>query len=257
MIKDSGIGFRNTGSNSQELIKHFNPSEIILKLSLLFCFVFIKSGFFSPEFYIQDWIDELLVTVPVACQGANVLIKSPTAMMGIHVAKSMRIPYFRVFTMPWTPTSVSTHPFAVTSQPTRRERNRAPVTLNDNSDVKHLPSVNTTAPGSASKLSKVMLTGEQELTNMPFLYNFSEKIAPKPSDWDDRICITGYWFRDKQEKVDQKEIKGKICPDLQLFIQKARDKGKKIIYIGFGSPLQSPPKSQDSPIHFVGAVPHK
>ncbi|KAI9630873.1 hypothetical protein KEM48_013542, partial [Puccinia striiformis f. sp. tritici PST-130] len=71
--------------------------------------------------------------------------------------------------------------------------------------------------------------------NMPFLYNFSEKIAPKPSDWDDRICITGYWFRDKQEKVDQKEIKGKICPDLQLFIQKARDKGKKIIYIGFGS----------------------
>ncbi|KAI7936229.1 hypothetical protein MJO29_015532, partial [Puccinia striiformis f. sp. tritici] len=106
MIKDSGIGFRNTGSNSQELIKHFNPSEIILKLSLLFCFVFIKS----------DWIDELLVTVSVACQGANVLIKSPTAMMGIHVAKSMRIPYFRVFTMPWTPTSVSTHPFAVTSR---------------------------------------------------------------------------------------------------------------------------------------------
>ncbi|KNE90754.1 hypothetical protein PSTG_15819 [Puccinia striiformis f. sp. tritici PST-78] len=48
-------------------------------------------------------------------------------------------------------------------EPTRRERNRAPVTLNDNSDVKHLPSVNTTAPGSASKLSKVMLTGEQEL----------------------------------------------------------------------------------------------
>ncbi|KAI9630874.1 hypothetical protein KEM48_013543, partial [Puccinia striiformis f. sp. tritici PST-130] len=54
-------------------------------------------------------------------------------------------------------------PPADRKEPTRRERNRAPVTLNDNSDVKHLPSVNTTAPGSASKLSKVMLTGEQEL----------------------------------------------------------------------------------------------
>ncbi|POV96983.1 hypothetical protein PSTT_15347 [Puccinia striiformis] len=81
---------------------------------------------------------------------------------------------------------------------------------------------------------------------MPFLYNFSEKIAPKPSDWDDRICITGYWFRDKQEKVDQKEIKGKICPDLQLFIQKARDKGKKIIYIGFGS-MSHPHVTRSSP----------
>ncbi|POW13487.1 hypothetical protein PSTT_03729, partial [Puccinia striiformis] len=192
MIEESGIGFRNIGGNPQELIKH--------------C---VEHGFFSPEFYIEgytkfrDWIDELLITVPVACQGADVLIESPTAMMGIHVAESMRIPYFRAFTMPWTPTSVYPHPFAVTSLNKWREQ----------------------------KL-KIKATSFAKLqsANIPFLYSFSEKIVPKPSDWGDRIHITGYWFRDQQEKVDQKQIEDKFPQ-----ISDPRDRGKKIVYIGFGS----------------------
>ncbi|KNF04626.1 hypothetical protein PSTG_02114 [Puccinia striiformis f. sp. tritici PST-78] len=283
MIEESGIGFRNIGGNPQELIKH--------------C---VEHGFFSPEFYIEgytkfrDWIDELLITVPVACQGADVLIESPTAMMGIHVAESMRIPYFRAFTMPWTPTSVYPHPFAVTSRELGKYYNRISYNIFNYLIWKGIESKVNKWREQKLKI-KATSFAKLQSANIPFLYNFSEKIVPKPSDWGDRIHITGYWFRDQQEKVDQKQIEDKISPDLLSFIQKARDRGKKIIYIGFGSvifpdvqeiqrklekavrkagvwavvsggwcdmkphekPLQSVLKSQYSPIHYVGSVPHE
>lgn len=41
------------------------------------------------------------------------LIESPTAMGGVHVAEAMQIPYFAAFPMPWTRTRVYPHPFGV------------------------------------------------------------------------------------------------------------------------------------------------
>lgn len=62
----------------------------------------------------------------------------------------------------------------------------------------------------------------------PFIYNFSTAVVPRPNDWRDFICISGYWFLD-DEKV--------WTPPAGLleFIQKARHDGKAIIYVGFGS----------------------
>jgi sterol 3beta-glucosyltransferase len=53
-----------------------------------------------------------------SCQGADVLLESPSAMSGVHIAEALSmsghsyysivynlfadIPYFRTFTMPWT-----------------------------------------------------------------------------------------------------------------------------------------------------------
>ncbi|CAG8736872.1 32240_t:CDS:2, partial [Racocetra persica] len=50
---------------------------------------------------------------------------------------------------------------------------------------------------------------------VPFLYNFSSSIVPRPYDWSDWICITGYWFLDNPE----------------------------IVYIGFGSIVVEDPKA--------------
>lgn len=41
------------------------------------------------------------------------LIESPSAMGGIHIAEALQIPYFRAFTMPWTRTRAYPHAFAV------------------------------------------------------------------------------------------------------------------------------------------------
>lgn len=58
---------------------------------------------FSPPQFLESW---------EACQGADILIESPSTMAGIHVAEALNIPYFRAFTMPWTTTS--TYPHACT-----------------------------------------------------------------------------------------------------------------------------------------------
>jgi hypothetical protein len=52
----------------------------------------------------RGWLDDLLKTSWDACQGTDVLIESPSAMAGYHIAEALRIPYFRAFTMTWTRT---------------------------------------------------------------------------------------------------------------------------------------------------------
>jgi len=46
----------------------------------------------------------MLKTSWEACQGTDVLVESPSAMGGYHIAEALAIPYFRAFTMTWTRT---------------------------------------------------------------------------------------------------------------------------------------------------------
>lgn len=70
----------------------------------------VENGMFTVSFLregvqkFRGWIDDLLKTSWEACQGSDVLIESPSAMGGIHIAEALKIPYFRAFTMTWTRT---------------------------------------------------------------------------------------------------------------------------------------------------------
>ncbi|KAH9470748.1 hypothetical protein Pst134EA_004673 [Puccinia striiformis f. sp. tritici] len=70
---------------------------------------------------------------------------------------------------------------------------------------------------------------ELELSKVPFLYNSSPSVAPKPNDWGHMIHVKRYWFA-KQDKQ-----KAKLAKELPERITKAKAEGKKIVYIGFGS----------------------
>ena len=61
----------------------------------------------------RGWLDDLLKTSWEACQGTDVLVESPSAMGGFHIAEALRIPYFRAFTMTWSRTRAYPHAFAV------------------------------------------------------------------------------------------------------------------------------------------------
>jgi sterol 3beta-glucosyltransferase len=77
----------------------------------------LSPGFFKESVgYFRQWLDDcellmllrlivVLVDAWEACKDADVLIESPSAMAGIHIAERLQIPYFRAFTMPWTRTS--------------------------------------------------------------------------------------------------------------------------------------------------------
>lgn len=50
---------------------------------------------FSPEFFkesiqnFRPWLDQLLLDSWESCQGADVLLESPSAMSGVHIAEAL------------------------------------------------------------------------------------------------------------------------------------------------------------------------
>lgn len=182
----------------------------------------------------RQWIEELFTNGVTACEGAELLIEAPSAMIGIHIAESMKIPYFRAFAMPWSETSRYPHPFAVPVWNLGAVYNRMTYRGFNYLVWRGIKSkVNRWRKQSLNL--KPISFGKVHSPEIPFLYNFSEHVAPRPDDWAERTHITGYWFKDQQKASDLEQIEQTISPGLRSFLQEARNKKKKVIYIGFGS----------------------
>jgi sterol 3beta-glucosyltransferase len=65
----------------------------------------------------------------------------------------------------------------------------------------------------------------------PILYGFSPSVIPPPSDWDDSIHVTGYWFLDTADGWTPP-------PALTEFLEA----GSPPVYVGFGSMSSRKPK---------------
>ncbi|KAE9404059.1 UDP-Glycosyltransferase/glycogen phosphorylase [Gymnopus androsaceus JB14] len=210
-IEGFGLNFKQAGGDPGAL----------MKLS-------VENKMFSPEFFkeslsnFRGWLDQLLLDAWESCQGADVLLESPSAMAGVHIAEALQIPYFRCFTMPWTKTREFPHAFlsppvdsptfnsasnviwvATSGQINRWRRNTLKI---GNTDMGHLAQ------------SKIV-----------FIYNFSQAVVPRPLDWGDSISISGYWF------LDNPDLNWNPPSTLTAWMEKARVDGKPIVYIGFGS----------------------
>jgi sterol 3beta-glucosyltransferase len=197
----------------------------------MFTYSFLKEA--SVKF--RGWIDELLSSAWIACQDSDVLIESPSAMAGIHIAEALQIPYFRAFTMPWTRTRAYPHAFAVPEHKMGGAYNYFTYVMFDNVFWKAIA-------GQVNRWRKKELglrsTGLDKLqpNKVPFMYNFSPHVVVPPLDYSDWIRVTGYWFLD--EATDW-------SPPVELtdFIKRAREDGKKIVYVGFGSIVVSDPEA--------------
>lgn len=176
----------------------------------------------------RGWLDDLLATSWKACQGSDLLIESPSAMAGIHIAEALGIPYFRAFTMPWTRTRAYPHAFIMPGQKMGGAYNYVTYVMFDNVFWK------TTAHQINRWRNKMLglpnTTLDKLQTNkVPFLYNFSPFVVPPPLDYSDWIRVTGYWF------LDEGGDKWQPPKELTDFIEKARRDNKKLVYVGFGS----------------------
>ncbi|KAF8592020.1 glycosyltransferase family 1 protein [Ramaria rubella] len=205
----------------------------------------VENGMFTVSFLketaakFRGWIDDLLKTSWEACQGTDVLIESPSAMGGIHIAEALKIPYFRAFTMPWTRTRAYPHAFGVPDRKMGGGYNYMTYVMFDQVFWR----------GTSGQINrwrrKVLGLGSTSLDKMdqhkvPFLYNFSPAVVPPPLDWYEWIRVTGYWFLDDAEVGSKKWTPP---TDLLEFIETAHTTGKKVVYIGFGSIVVSDPES--------------
>ncbi|WOO84798.1 Sterol 3-beta-glucosyltransferase [Vanrija pseudolonga] len=226
-VEGHGIGFRSVGGDPAELMAMCVEKG-------MFTVGFLKEGL--QKF--RGWLDDLLQSSWEACQSADLLIESPSAMAGIHVAEALQIPYYRAFTMPWTRTRAYPQAFAVPEQQRGGSYNYMTYVMFDqifwhaisgqiNRWRKHTLGLDATG------LDKL------EQTKVPFLYNFSPTVVPPPLDATEWIHTTGYWFLDHYDGAKQNNWTPP--EDLVAFIEGAHAKGKKVVYIGFGSIVVTDP----------------
>ena len=183
----------------------------------------------------RGWLDGLLVSAAEACAGSDLLIESPSAMAGIHIAEQLGIPYFRAFTMPWTRTRAYPHAFIMPEHKMGGAYNYMTYVMFDNIFWKAIAHQVNRWRNNTLGLPNTSLEKMQP-NKVPFLYNFSPSVVAPPLDFSDWIRVTGYWFLDEGDKYEPPA-------DLEAFIQKARDDEKKIVYVGFGSIIvDDPPK---------------
>lgn len=231
-IEENGVGFRPVAGDPAELIKHCTENGMSLS--------FWRNGVKN----LGPWFDDPLKTSWEACQGSDLLIESPNAMAGVHIAQALNIPYIRAFTMPWTKTGVYPHAMAALGQYWAGWVNRLSYKLFDGITWLLIREKVNIWRQTHLKLMPTKLE-ELQLSQVPFLYNFSPAVVPKPSDWGHLVQVTGYWFMKK--KTDEKIPEG-----LNKAIATAKAQGKKIVYIGFGSIIvPDPHKMTDSVVSAV------
>jgi sterol 3beta-glucosyltransferase len=215
-VESHGIEFRPVAGDPAELMR------ICVEYGM-FTYSFLREA--SSKF--RGWLDGLLKTSWEACQGTDLLIESPSAMGGIHIAEALQIPYFRAFTMPWTRTRAYPHAFAVPDHKMGGAYNYITYVMFDNIFWKSIAGQINRWRRKDLNLQPTNLEKLQP-NKVPFLYNFSPSVVIPPLDYSDWIRVTGYWFLDEV---------GQYTPPKELvdFMQKARYDGKKLVYIGFGS----------------------
>ncbi|RMD39290.1 hypothetical protein DV735_g5844, partial [Chaetothyriales sp. CBS 134920] len=224
-IEKHGIEFKPVEGNPAELMR-------ICVENGMFTYNFLREA--SSKF--RGWIDELLSSAWDACQDTDLLIESPSAMAGIHIAEALQIPYVRAFGMPWTRTRAYPHAFAVPDHKIGGAYNYYSYVMFDNIFWKGIS-------GQVNRWRKKDLglrstsLDKMQPNKVPFLYNFSPTVVVPPLDYSDWVRVTGYWFLD-EGRGDWKPPK-----ELTDFIEKARADKKKLVYIGFGSIVVANPAS--------------
>ncbi|KAG9093377.1 hypothetical protein FRC06_011542 [Ceratobasidium sp. 370] len=202
----------------------------------------VENRMFSPQFFkeglgnFRQWLDDLLLDSWKQCQDADVLIQSPSAMAGAHIAEALKIPLFHAFTMPWTRTNDYPHAFMTPPVEISGSFNYSTYVLFDNVFWQATSGqINRWRRKHLGLPSTDMFHLAQ--TKIPFIYNFSPAVVPKPLDWKDPITISGYWF------LDDADLDWKPSQELNDFISKARADNKPLVYIGFGSIVVPNPKA--------------
>ncbi|EEP81957.1 hypothetical protein UREG_06822 [Uncinocarpus reesii 1704] len=221
-VRQHGIDFAPVDGDPAELMR-------ICVENGMFTYSFLREA--TQKF--RGWIDDLLSSAWTSCQGSDILIESPSAMAGIHIAEALNIPYFRAFTMPWSRTRAYPHAFAAPDHYMGGAYNYMTYVMFDNIFWKAIA-------GQVNRWRKRQLSlrstslEKMQPNKVPFLYNFSPSVVPPPRDYGEWIRVTGYWFLDEGSDWTPPE-------ELTAFIQKARTDRKKLVYIGFGSIVVSDP----------------
>ncbi len=184
----------------------------------------------NPLRLIRQYIEmakDTLADEWASAQKAEVLIYSPAAIGGYHIAEKLEIPTFAAFPAPlYSPTKEFPSPFLPF-------HNLGPFNKLSHQIFAQLgPAMYRSSINQFRKdiLGLSPTKGENILRGKPItkLYAYSEVVVPRPADWDELSVVTGYWFLDTPANWQPD-------PELVRFLQD----GSTPVYIGFGSMFMS------------------
>jgi UDP:flavonoid glycosyltransferase YjiC (YdhE family) len=199
----------------------------------------VENGMFTVSFMrevlkrFRGWLDNLMETAWTACQSTDILIESPSAMVGIHIAEALEIPYFRALPFPWTRTRSFPHPFAVAERNLGRGYNYMTFAIMDQVLWKGISGQINKWRKKGLGLAPTTLE-KMEAHRVPCLYSWSPNLLSAPIDWHSWVHVTGYWF------LDNPNLDWSPPDGLEEFLE--ADPDNKPIYIGFGSMVVSDPE---------------
>ncbi|CAK0901422.1 unnamed protein product, partial [Prorocentrum cordatum] len=174
---------------------------------------------------------------------ADAVVANPVAYGHVHVAEKLDVPVHLMFPQPWTPTEDFPHPLSVSGRGCGREHFRPP----RNSAVGLVRRQENRA--SYFGIDAFMYQGQRFMTNdfrrsmelqpiragengahivtshrVPFAYQWSPTLLPRPADYGPHLEVTGTIFNDAVSDYEPPE-------DLRVWLQE----GEKPIFVGFGS----------------------
>jgi len=183
-------------------------------------------------------MERLLADSWIACQGTEAIICSPTAKAGYHIAEKLGVPCFMAPLQPQSRTRAFPSLLVPAGLRLGGTFNRLTHILFEQffwqlfrqqfnqwrEETLGLSPLTRISPYSRQK-NKWQLQQQSPLKRqLPFLYGYSPFVVPKPSDWPDWLCVTGYWFLSSPPDWQPPA-------DLIDFLAE----GPPPVYIGFGS----------------------
>ncbi|GAA5860234.1 hypothetical protein JCM3774_000351 [Rhodotorula dairenensis] len=220
-VEGHGIDFAPVGGDPAELMQ-----------------LMISHDFFTISFMkeavskFRGWLDDLLDSAWEGCQNSDVLIESPSAIAGYHIAEALQIPYYRAFTMPWSRTRAYPHAFAVPEVHMGGGYNYMTYTMFDQVFWRATSGQVNRWRKNTLKIRATNLEAMQQ-HKIPFLYNFSPVVVPPPLDWRENVHVTGYWWLDNPD--DSHSEKWQPPQELLDWMEEAKTNNKKVVFVGFGS----------------------
>ena len=160
-----------------------------------------------------------------AAQGMDIVLAGMGGLyIGIAIAEKVGIPLVQAYVVPFTPTRELS---SVLTPKLPTFLNRFSHQLTRQLMWQGFRSADTIARKKVLNIPAAPLLGpynSRSMDSMPILYGFSPSVISAPSDWNDNIHITGYWFA---EESDDWQPPAALVDFLRS--------GTPPVYIGFGS----------------------
>lgn len=164
-----------------------------------------------------------------ACKGVDLVAAGMGGLYtGIALAEKLNLPFLQAHLVPFTPTR-DFPSVLVPNLPTwlRGSLNRVSHRLTRQIIWQGFRSADRLARRKVLDLPQAPFWGpynSNRTRDLPTLYGFSPSVVPTPSDWGNRVHVTGYWFLDS---ADSWSPPSKLVDFLH--------DGSPPVYIGFGS----------------------